>query len=309
MTNVWINAMASDNGALIYRTGGLADLRRLVWYDRSGKVLDSLPEPGDWSNPTLSPDGGRAAATRVGEVGNVDVFVVDLAKSLFTRFTFDKAWDASPVWSPDGTRIVFSSEREGVRNLYIKAANQSANEEVLLKSAERKDATDWSRDGRFLLYTVRDPKTLADIWVLPMPGANTKSEEAKPIKFLATQFIEDLAQFSPDGRYVAYQSNQSGRNEVYVRSFPDGGTWQLSTETAPFCHAGGAMARSCFSPPPAGSSWPWTSPWRRRFSSACSSSYLRHDPLQPLTLPRMATSFCLPIRSRPKPRRIPLSSC
>jgi Tol biopolymer transport system component len=124
-----------------------------------------------------------------------------------------------------------------VRNLYIKASNGATNEQLLLKSPEEKSPTDWSRDGRFLLYSARDPKNGFDLWVLPMSPANEKGTETKPTPFLSTPFEEGDAHFSPDGRFVAYRSNESGRNEVYVRSFPDGsGKWQISRN-------GGAIPR------------------------------------------------------------------
>jgi len=237
MNGLFINAGVSENGSLIYRTGGLAEIRRLVWYDRAGKVLESLAEPGVWNQIAVSPDGRRAAVTRAGEVGTQSsVFVVDLMKSLFTRFTFDKSRNADAVWSPDGSKIVFSSERDGVRNLYIKSSNGAANEDSLLKSSVEKTPTDWSRDGRWLLFTVRDPKNSTDIWVLPMTitaTANAKAEADKPMPFLSTPVAEDQARFSPDGRFVAYRSTESGRSEVYVRTFPDPtGRWQVSRNGA-----------------------------------------------------------------------------
>jgi Tol biopolymer transport system component len=158
-----------------------------------------------------------------GGIGRTDISVLDLARSVNTRFTFDPAADNAAVWSPDGKQIVFRSDRDGVGNLYIKASSGAANEEVLYKSPEPKTPNDWSRDGRFLLYTVSSAKTGYDLWYLPMTGERT------PKPFVQSAAQEGIGQFSPDGRYVAYISNESGQNEIYVRSFPDGsGKWQVS---------------------------------------------------------------------------------
>ena len=123
------------------------------------------------------------------------------------------AKDESPVWSPDGGSIIFSSNRDGPYNLYQKPVSGVKDEEVLLKSSEEKYATSWSRDGRFLLYTVFDPKMRGEVWVLPLEG------DKKPVPFLITEFNEVAATFSPDGHWVTYLSDESGQPEVYVRSF------------------------------------------------------------------------------------------
>jgi eukaryotic-like serine/threonine-protein kinase len=156
---------------------------------------------------------------------------MELASGHSTRFTFGANRSENPIWSPDGKRIVFSADREsGSRlNLYVKPADGSKEETLLLASGENKAATSWSRDGRYLMYTVIDPKTRADMWVLPMEG----SQRAFP--FLQTEFSESDGVFSPDGRFVAYTSNESGTLEIYVRSFPkpggltsSGGKWLVS---------------------------------------------------------------------------------
>jgi hypothetical protein len=136
------------------------------------------------------------------------------------------------VWSPDGSRVVFDSNRKAFRDLYMKASNNTGADELLLESSEDKHALDWSRDGRFLLYTSVDPQTpqSLDIWVLPMEG------DRKPYPWLKTAFDERRAALSPDGRWVAYESNESGRPEIYVRPFAEtasgnaaGGQVQVST--------------------------------------------------------------------------------
>jgi Tol biopolymer transport system component len=146
-----------------------------------------------------------------------------------SRFTFDVADDRQTIWSPDGTRVVFSSDRKGNYDLYQKPANGSGSEEVLLQSADSKLPGSWSPDGRFILY--HSDRNNGDLMILPLTG------DRKPFPFLSTPFSEQEGVFSPDGKWVAYQSNESGRNEVYVRPFPGpGGQWQVST-------GGGTMPR------------------------------------------------------------------
>ncbi len=221
MSGAFLNAMASDN-TLIYRSNSLADVRQLTWVDREGKTQTPLTMPAAWVQVRISPDGTRAVLRGADTQGNLDVWMVDLNRALPTRFTFEKTADGNPVWSPDNSRVVFRGLRNGDGDLFVRAANGTANEELLLKSSESKTPTDWSRNGS-LLYTVTNSKTKNDVWVLPMEG------EKKPRPFLVTDFNESGARFSPDGRFVAYQSNESGNDEVYVRSFPDGGgKWQVS---------------------------------------------------------------------------------
>jgi Tol biopolymer transport system component len=161
----------------------------------------------------LSPDGTRLAVSKRSGQG-ANIWLVDLSQSgVSTRFTFGSASDTFPVWSPDGSHIIFGSNRDGAYNLYQKPANGGKDEEVLLKSSEDKFPTSCSRDGRFLLYTVVHPKTKSDVWVLPLDN------DKKPVPFLITEFNEEQAHFSADGHWVAYTSDESGRMAVYVRSF------------------------------------------------------------------------------------------
>jgi Tol biopolymer transport system component len=210
----------SDAGLVAYRSGG-AGQRQLVWFDRSGKTLVTLgaPDANGLTTVNVSPDGRRVAVFRTVQ-GNTDIWLLDATRT--TRFTFDASVDRFPVWSPDGSRIAFDSNRKGHRDLYLKSSNGAGSEELLLESAQDKVASDWSRDGRFLLYHSSDPETSWDLWVLPMEG------DRKPFVFLKTNFDERRAQFSPDGRWVAYISNESGRYEIYVRPFFQG---RLSAKT------------------------------------------------------------------------------
>jgi Tol biopolymer transport system component len=205
--------------------GGKLEPRQLAWFDREGKTLGVVGEADTNSlvGPMLSPDGRRIAVTRTIQ-GNQDVWVVDGQRGGATRITSDPATEQSAIWSPDGARIVFSSNRKGIADLYLKPSSGVGAEELLLESPFPKLATDWSTDGRFLLFQYGDAKTGWDVAALPMEG------ERKPIVVASAPFEERAGQFSPDGRWVAYQSNESGRFEIYVQPFPGpGDRWQVST--------------------------------------------------------------------------------
>jgi serine/threonine protein kinase/Tol biopolymer transport system component len=221
----------STNDVLVFQRS-MPSQQRLAWYDRGGKVMGTVGEPDYYDNLALSPDGTRLAVVKVRGADSGNIWLLDLSRGgASTRFTFGSPADTFPVWSPDGSHMIFSSNRDGPYNLYQKPANGVKDEEVLLKSSEDKYATSWSRDGRFLLYTVVHPKTKSDIWMLPLGG------DKKPLPFLSTEFSVHQACFSPDGHWVAYVSNESGHQEVYVRSFSmnstgtsveAGGKWQIS---------------------------------------------------------------------------------
>jgi len=220
---------ASANDVLVFWPSGASD-RQLTWYDREGKVLGTIGDSGDYQDLALSPDGTRAVVRKKSGAAS-NLWMLDMSQGATARFTFDSAAVSDPVWSPDGNRIVFSSNRDGPYNLYQKPVSGVKDEEILLKSSEAKYATSWSRDGSLLLYTVVSPKTKHDIWVLPLEG------DKKPVPFQITEFEEVAAHFSPDGHWVTYTSNESGHSEVYVRSFSmnsagtavePGGKWQIS---------------------------------------------------------------------------------
>jgi len=213
----------SQTGVLVYSSGSYGN-SQLTWMDRGGKEIGLLGGPGNFIRPWLSPDGKRVAVDGVDAMGNRDVWLIDLATGKPTRFTFDPAQELFAIWSPDGSRVAFSSDREGPRHLYQKAATGAGQEELLLKTDHNKLPSDWSADGRFLAYVVNDPKTKFDIWVLPMFG------DQKPFLFLQTDANERTARFSPDGRWIAYTSDESGTNQIYVQGFPTlGSKQQVST--------------------------------------------------------------------------------
>ena len=214
----------SDNGVLVYDSGA-AGKTQFTWVDRTGKQLGLVGEAADQGDLQLSPDGARLAFRQVEfRTGAINIWLMELARGTASRFTFEQTTDFAPIWSPDGSRIVFASLRDGPPNLLQKVSNSAGNEDMLLKSFIPKLPYDWSRDGRFIIYGVIDPRTSWDLWVLPLDGDRT------PVPFLQSEFDERQAQFSPNGKWVAYTSTESGTVEVYVRPFPAAaGKWQVST--------------------------------------------------------------------------------
>jgi Tol biopolymer transport system component len=214
----------SDNGVLAYLTGNSLT-SQLTWFDRSGKKLGTVGLPGSYAEPRLSPDEKRVAVAH-DEPPELapDIWLIEPARGIASRLTSDPADDVFPVWSPDGSRIAFSSSRDGTISLYQKLSSGAGGDEELLKSREAKFMMDWSADGRFILYVVRGGKTKNDIWVLPLFG------DRQPYPLLPIEFNEEAARFSPDGRWVAYSSDETGTQEVYVREFQKSGRkWRVST--------------------------------------------------------------------------------
>jgi hypothetical protein len=217
---------ASDNGILAYQAGIVGGLSQLAWLDRAGKQLDVLGPPADYLRPRISRDGRRVAVDiRDPQTGQADVWIYDLARRVSTRFTFESADSVFPIWSPDDSRIVFESNRKGSDDLYQKVSTGTGNdEELLVQEGNLEIPTDWSSDGRFVAYNGIDNRKKAG-WDLGFYSV----AEKKASLFLATPVNEANGRFSPDGRWLAYASDESGRYEVYVRPFPDhGGKWQIS---------------------------------------------------------------------------------
>jgi dipeptidyl aminopeptidase/acylaminoacyl peptidase len=224
--NLFLSASfsASANGILAYRRASAPSA--LTWYDRQGKVLSIAQEPGSYTyTVALSPDGARVATTRVdsGVAGpKQGIWLHEFGRSVSYRLTFDPAPDYAPVWSPDGRRIAFTAVRAGGNGLYQKNSNGAGNEQVLIPPAnDFKISNDWSRDGRFLLYTKQDAKTNSDLWVAPLTADGQLSGSS--VAFANSEFSEQQGQFSPDGRWIAYVSDESGKREVYVQAFPVSG--------------------------------------------------------------------------------------
>lgn len=191
---------------------------QLTWVDRTGKKVGTVGPVGAYGIRDLSPDGQRLAVTRYDpKLGTGDIWLFDLVRGTETRLTVDPADDRFPVWSPDGSRIVFSSTRKGMSGLYLKDATGAGQEELLFESANGKNPMQWSPDGRFILYRESDPQTRQDLWMLPLEG------ERKPYPWVKTQFMESTGSgISPDGKWMAYSSDESGRGEVYIQAFEPG---------------------------------------------------------------------------------------
>jgi Tol biopolymer transport system component len=213
----------SKNGVLVFCSG--AALLRLSWFDRTGKLLESLGAPADYSNPALSPDGQRlAVSVRDETTRKRGIWVFDLSRGFMAQFTFDASDNTNPVWSPDGARLAFTSDRKGSRDLYVKSVSFGGEETVLLESGDNKSAEDWSPDGRVLTFNRAKPDNVASIWALPMDGAGRK-----PYAIETAPFTESQTRLSPDGKWLAWASGESGRYEVFVQPFPPtGARFQVS---------------------------------------------------------------------------------
>ncbi|HEY3123068.1 MAG TPA: protein kinase, partial [Thermoanaerobaculia bacterium] len=203
----------SQNGLLAYAHGA-ADLSRLLWYDRSGRETGSIGTPAFYYYPRLSHDGRRLAVDQSNLTQQGDVWIHDLSRTEATRLTFDVADETAPIWSPHDDSIVFLRAAGGAASdLFRKPPDRPAAEEPLLVSPAKKQPTDWSPDGRFILFTSSDPERRnEDLWVLSLEGRRAAT-------VVASRFDEWDGQFSPDGRWIAYVSNESGRPEVYAQPF------------------------------------------------------------------------------------------
>ena len=217
-------SIATD-GTLVYAdfdAGG--GLQQLVWIDREGRKLGEIGQPQESiGNPDLSPDERRVAAPGI-EGDNRDIWIHDTDRPVKTRFTFDRAWVAA--WTPSGKEITFTSARSGNADLFTKPADGSGEAEVLVGTPVREGTPEWSLDGRYLIYNPREPETQRDLAYRERQQDGSLGEA---VVFLQTEFEDAAPKFSPDGRFVVYTSDESGRFEVYVRSFPEGtGRRQIS---------------------------------------------------------------------------------
>src|SRR6266852_5747946 len=229
----------STTGSLVYVQGGIqAAQRRLVWVSRNG-AEQPLPAPARaYRNPRLSPD-GRQVAVNV-EEQETQVWLYDLSRETLTRLTFGGNSNINPSWTPDGKRIAFQSNKEGPPNLFWQLADGSGGLERLTTSEYMQSPNSWSSDGQLLAFLEITPTTGYDIWVLRLGNPSASSGQVpsagsgqvrKSQPFLRTQFNESVPRFSPDGRWLSYISDESGRFEIYVQPYPGpGGKWQISTE-------------------------------------------------------------------------------
>jgi serine/threonine protein kinase/Tol biopolymer transport system component len=215
---------ASDDGILLYQSGGTTATRKLVWRDREGRVTGALGDEAVYYDVSLSPLGDQAAVTVAGSSGAGDVWVYDIARAVRTRLTFDPSDEWRVVWSPDSKMLAFASDRAGHYDLYTLAVGGSQPEELLYASDNVKVPCSISPDGRTLLFQEQSRETGWDIFAIPLAGERT------PRLLVSAASDQGLASFSPDGRWVAYSSNESGHLEVYVAPFPGPGRkWQVST--------------------------------------------------------------------------------
>jgi Tol biopolymer transport system component len=216
---------------LAYRATGGSQRRQLVWIDRAGTMLGTVGPPDDNGLAGLALDSaGQRIAVGRAVLGNFDVWLAEVSRGVLTRFTFDPAPEALPVWSHDGQLVFFLSARQGPNGLAAKPTSGAGGEQVVADQAGAPLLSS-SPDGKFLLYSRTDPNTAADLWAVPLTG------DRKAFAVIQAALDQPGGEFSPDGRWVVYESNESGQFEVYVQPFPAaGGKWQIST-------AGGRQAR------------------------------------------------------------------
>jgi Tol biopolymer transport system component/predicted Ser/Thr protein kinase len=214
-----------SGGTLVVQPRGALGAAQLEWFDRDGTATGSIGGPSDQTNPRISPDGQRVALDATDpKTRNIDIWIHELSGGIARRLTSHPAIDALPTWSPSGDRIAFMSLRQIHPDLYTTSSDGAGDDRTILQSDRTKMATDWSPDGRFLLYRVVDATSNLQIWVVPLEG------DGSPRPFLQTGFGVSDGQFSPDGRWVAYASNESGTWEIYVAPFPGpGANWKVSS--------------------------------------------------------------------------------
>jgi Tol biopolymer transport system component len=217
-----VDISVADDGTLVYVDALSA---ALTWLNRKGARMASVGQPLEgFFYPALSPDGLRAAV-ETNENANLDIWVYDLERGARTRLTSHPATDIVPVWSPDSQRIVFSSYRPGNSDVFLALADGSAGDQAIVSSPDNERVSDWSSDGRRILYSVMTADNGFDIWYAEFSGGDWKL-----MPFLQTRSHEYGAKLSPDGRYIAYVSDETGRDEIYVRPFPAGTRkWPIST--------------------------------------------------------------------------------
>jgi serine/threonine protein kinase len=224
-----MNVAVSAQGLLLYSASNT--LSQFTWFDRTGKPLGVVGDPGEYSVFRLSPD-GRRVVTALDRPGFTDLWLLEVERHVASRFTSNSGLSTYPIWSPDGRSILFCSGAP--RNLFRKESSGANNEERLSRSPNSQYPCDWSRDGRWVLYyELTGTGTQRDLWVLPTTPDGKSAPDAAPKPYLRTPYNEQRGRFSPDSppRWVAYQSDETGRPEVYIRAFPEPhGATQISTD-------------------------------------------------------------------------------
>ena len=222
----------SRSGVLAYQGGNTGGNSRLVFFDRTGKEARTIGALADLNNHRVSPDGKRVAVGVFDtSVANYNLWIYDLLRDKDIRLTFGSSRNSFPVWAPDGSRVIFSSNRSGPWDMFERRSDGTGSEEVLLRSDANKYPSDWSADGRFIIFSSTAGVSRTEEWILPRFG------DGRPYPFIRGDFSAGEGRFSPDGRFLAYSSDESGRAEVYVTPFPQGSSkWQVSV-------AGGSSPR------------------------------------------------------------------
>jgi serine/threonine protein kinase/Tol biopolymer transport system component len=212
----------SENGVLVYRNGGGGN--SFTWFDRAGNKLGTVGQPGRYGEPFFSPKQDKVAFEVTSFNTVADVWTMDLAGGNMSRLTFDPADEYAPIWSPDGDSIAWYSNKDGLNALYRKAASGAGKDEKLVEFPRAIGPDDWSSDGKFILFDVTDSTNRTHLWVLPIAG------KRQPAQYLHSDSNESHGRFSPDGKWVAYESDESGNTEIFIQSFPaGGGKWQVSS--------------------------------------------------------------------------------
>jgi serine/threonine-protein kinase len=224
----------SSNGTMVYAPGTFNGLDApIYWMDRDGNTTVLRPTPAEWINLHLSPDGRRLALAIRGRAQLSDIWVYESARDTLTRLTLDPAGAETPAWTPDGNRIAFGSRRadRATFNLYWQRADGTGDVQRLTDSKNSQHASSWHPSGKFLAFVETSVPTVSHVMILPIDGDEASGwKPGKPTVFLNGAAIEAQPEFSPDGRWLAYASTESGQLEVYVRSFPGPGRpWQIST--------------------------------------------------------------------------------
>jgi len=210
----YMSASASQSGALVYAQGLSETTQQLTWFDREGNALGTVGEGAPYINLSLSPDESRVVvARRTDSSDNLDIHIIDVARNVTSRLTTDPGLEASPIWSPDGTSVVFEAQRAEKRSLRRKSINGTADES-LAEASGNLTPNSWSADGRFIAYSHTEAATPPDIWILPMFG------DRKPSPLVQTPFLDTSAMFSPDGRWIAYASSEGDQLNIFVQPFP-----------------------------------------------------------------------------------------
>jgi Tol biopolymer transport system component len=217
----------SDNGLMLYRKPAAAPAaRQLTWFDRNGKQTGQLGASGNYGDLQISPNGDRVAVDITDPTMPRDVWVMDVARAVLSRVTLEMSDDWNPAWSPDGNRLVFASGGGGTgTHIHTKSYTGAGSEDLVFESNDNEIPTDWSPNGRYIPFSRQKKGGGVDLWVL-----DTMEKKASP--FIESRFDKAQSKISPDGRFIAYTTNDSGTYQIVVQSFPDptGGKWQITSQ-------------------------------------------------------------------------------